>query len=1157
MIDTYIKSIAQALTMQHAALMVGAGFSKNADKISVTEKEFLNWNQLADRFYESIYSTEREEIPRYNNPLRLAQQVEVISGRPVLENILKESVPDLDYAPSNLFTKLMELPWVDIFTTNYDTLLERAADKVVSRRYNVVISQDDLVNSSSIPRIIKLHGSFPSQRPFIITEEDYRTYPKKFAAFVNTVQQALLENVFCMIGFSGEDPNFLNWIGWIRDNLGKSNSQKIYMISVNHVETATVKLLLEQNIIVVDLEEKWSEKSICERVTAFLAELEKVVDKKENIDYWKIINRVRFQREDEIKIIVKSLKEVNDSYPGWKYLPWKYKKKVSYLLLDLLELEERVLSKDDIEIKNQLEFVYEYVRFSDIVGRPLTEGTVNRVWNFIAQFEDETDDIKIKSQKIYLQLLRAFRELAWWDKYDECERKILNELLSYDDKQFFYSCKLWKYFYCFDIKTFLIELNRWNLASGDLEWTLQKASMYCIVGKLREAEQMLMENLVLIRQKLLEVESKEYLASLEECYVYLINYIRANSLGRDKLEECKFKIAFPCWETNDRYYYNLNLTGDTEKTEDSIDFYLNRKQSWCYGVNCSKEFVALEFLRFREDIGHPLRIGRVTDNICLPKILELLSGEYSHWCLMQCIVSKNSKNIDFLYGRAVLAMKTQNEIDTLAQRYIKIVEETIQRICEDKENQFLISLFEQIVSIIPDIMSRLMSKCSVRILDLFLNMLLQVCGESAEIKSRFLNVNQMLKTLIQSYTREEQRDRIEQIISFPFSDYNIKDYVDPVKFLCVPEKKVPIKQDIYETTLLELRRELQYNNSEDKDNALNRFVMLNQIIELKEIDCKYLTDLIENAEVPNQKSIGIMIPEKCSKLAAEAFDETLQEMQEDAQKQGALSIGNNNVENIFYWLDYLKLNRVDINKVTEIFKEYLEKYLNYIEYDAFTNAKGRIYTSWFLFLKVSLLSKEENISLNIETIQTLISLYSKALGCPVPLLYKMDFLTKEITTFDLKEFKKNLWKISKYEMGVLKGYIEFLKESGNELKQFPGLIKLWNEIFNYAVYKIFNNETGMLEGIQLCQALIGFKLPESEELEMLLSALEELENCTSFQEEDNENEVKVKLLSRIEACRLASMLYKSGIKEEIVLKWKTINQDTEEFIEIRRIEFEE
>ena len=41
------------------------------------------------------------------------------------------------------------------------------------------------------------------------------------------VQQTIMENVLCLIGFSGDDPNFLNWIGWVRDNLGK-NTPPIY-----------------------------------------------------------------------------------------------------------------------------------------------------------------------------------------------------------------------------------------------------------------------------------------------------------------------------------------------------------------------------------------------------------------------------------------------------------------------------------------------------------------------------------------------------------------------------------------------------------------------------------------------------------------------------------------------------------------------------------------------------------------------------------------------------------------------------------------------------------------------------------------------------------------------------------------------------------------
>ena len=191
----YISEIANSLAKNHAALMVGAGFSKNAKKISVTKKSFLNWNELSDKFYEAIYSDNDNPGKNYNSSLRLAQEVEVTIGRPALEKIIRDAVPDLEYSPSSVYIKMMELPWNDVFTTNYDTLIERAAEMVTKRRYNVVVSQEDLVNSNDAPRIIKLHGSFPSHRPFIITEEDYRTYPVKYAALVNTVQQALLENI--------------------------------------------------------------------------------------------------------------------------------------------------------------------------------------------------------------------------------------------------------------------------------------------------------------------------------------------------------------------------------------------------------------------------------------------------------------------------------------------------------------------------------------------------------------------------------------------------------------------------------------------------------------------------------------------------------------------------------------------------------------------------------------------------------------------------------------------------------------------------------------------------------------------------------------------------------------------------------------------------
>ena len=56
------------------------------------------------------------------------------------------------------------LPWSDVFTTNYDTLLERAGEKLLEKTFTIVTNKNDLVGSSGTTRLIKLHGSFPSQR---------------------------------------------------------------------------------------------------------------------------------------------------------------------------------------------------------------------------------------------------------------------------------------------------------------------------------------------------------------------------------------------------------------------------------------------------------------------------------------------------------------------------------------------------------------------------------------------------------------------------------------------------------------------------------------------------------------------------------------------------------------------------------------------------------------------------------------------------------------------------------------------------------------------------------------------------------------------------------------------------------------------------------
>ena len=123
--------------------------------------------------------------------------------------------------------------------------------QVVDRGYNTVVDMDQIPLANR-PRIVKLHGSLPAQFPLIFAEEDYRTYPTEFAPFVNTVQQAMMETVFCLIGFSGNDPNFLHWSGWVRDNLGAS-APKIYLAGWLDLSTHTRRMLENRGVVPIDL----------------------------------------------------------------------------------------------------------------------------------------------------------------------------------------------------------------------------------------------------------------------------------------------------------------------------------------------------------------------------------------------------------------------------------------------------------------------------------------------------------------------------------------------------------------------------------------------------------------------------------------------------------------------------------------------------------------------------------------------------------------------------------------------------------------------------------------------------------------------------------------------------------------------------------------
>lgn len=242
----HFDAIRKAFKNNNAAVMVGAGFSRNAEGGDC----LATWPEIGRALWTALNPDADEDVFSPAMATQLGEQYSRVFSVPALEDLLKQLIPDEKVAPGLLHDQLVKLPWSEIFTTNYDTLLERAAENILDRAHFTVCCREDIPLSKILDRrrIVKLHGSFPSQRPFIFTEEHYRKYPQDFSPFVNLVRQSLLENVFCLIGFSGDDPNFLHWIGWVRDMLDE-HALPIYLF-VHKPPTLGQRRLLEARRVI-------------------------------------------------------------------------------------------------------------------------------------------------------------------------------------------------------------------------------------------------------------------------------------------------------------------------------------------------------------------------------------------------------------------------------------------------------------------------------------------------------------------------------------------------------------------------------------------------------------------------------------------------------------------------------------------------------------------------------------------------------------------------------------------------------------------------------------------------------------------------------------------------------------------------------------------
>ena len=421
---------------------------------------------------------------------------------------------------------MLTLPWTEVLTTNWDTLLEKSAQEILYPAYDVINFEKELATSQS-PRIVKLHGSIGTNEDFTFSQEDFRKYPENYAVFVNFARHVLIENDLCLLGFSGDDPNFIHWAGWVRDRLN-NKARKIYLVTLN-LSAAKRKYLESINIIPIDLGaivEDYTDSGLKHKkaLELFLEAInvEKPVQDKDwtPCDFHE--HRIKFDPTHEnwnrlfndgeyavsvIKPFIVDLQRNRESYPNWLIIP---KSLGNELESNLPPLSSRTI--DSFDQPSKASILYEFAWRYKILYKQLPKWLLEELSKLMLHSNIDETLAKGKQVEIYLLLLRDARlsqDLGSFERWRNLAEQNSHQFET-TLAEIAYEEALWARDR-FDYQK-LEELEE-SINGSDAIWPLRRASLLSEIGKEEDAKKIISDTYKKLRKAVKRQPNSVYLVS--------------------------------------------------------------------------------------------------------------------------------------------------------------------------------------------------------------------------------------------------------------------------------------------------------------------------------------------------------------------------------------------------------------------------------------------------------------------------------------------------------------------------------------------------------------------------------------------------------------------------------------------------------------------
>ena len=675
-------------SIRGAAVMVGSGFSRFANRSAETVPMPPLWNDFVHSMLAELYP--HDDVTTSHDPLALAQEYRATLGQTALDNLIRDKVRDTEWSPGELHSLLLKLPWNDILTTNWDTLLERTVEQNPDMSYDIVRTTSDIARTSA-PRITKLHGSLPSHGPFVFTEEEFRKYPIEFPAFVNLARQILLQNELCMLGFSGNDPNFIEWSGWVRDHLG-SAARPIRLIGVLDLSHSRRRYFQDRNVTVIDLAPLVRDRVGDDRhYCATLVFLQFMNDGRPRPAEWKISNFADTSSGTPTKLneddIVRILQQERRAYPGWLVMPvsyrWQIRSEFSYALRALQNLDI------DTSLVNNIPLAAEIVWRHQVSFDLLTNSLERQVYEIVSQDKDHELPLedRLILRRALTQAARRNHDVASFEERVELLES-LNSPVAVAEASY-ERCLIARKFQ--DYASMMLHIDK--IDGDDPIWKVRRAALLSELGDSRLSVQLLYEAFRVIKLRRAQNPNSIWLLSREAWASWLLDAAgyELSKLGlehkRDSVRSRYREAKADPWE--EVHWQDAEIV---KASKDRAAAFRTRVPSFdpgsyvvpgrkFYGAGAA--FPDSELMWLSEVVGIPLRLGHTDLLASRFADATLCSHQGQHlrmWWILRCAVNGRLEAIKEEFSRSSVARLDVTLVRSMIERMTGAIEFMLRRV---------------------------------------------------------------------------------------------------------------------------------------------------------------------------------------------------------------------------------------------------------------------------------------------------------------------------------------------------------------------------------------------------------------------------------------------------------------------------------------------